>query len=259
MVQNGLKRLQMERGPLEAGKSVYGRDYPGTILGQCLDVNEKQESVLVFDVPDTSEDLGLNFQEQTIRLGKIEAIRNPLPTLTPSATLAPTDTPAPIATLAPTATLVPTATATQEPTLAPTDNSTMKPTKVPTKTPTLDSIGMDLRSALKVGDFTHKSSLDSSANGEVYVNSNGNVMIIIYDDRIGIGFSINASQSDMQQAWGVLMLTYPLSVSATISQEMSEHSQSGDLNFSGSVHGYDYRVGPSDDFSMIVVAISPLP
>lgn len=92
MLQNGLQKIKMERDLLEAGKSAYARDYPGTILGQCLDANEKKESVLVFDIPVTSEELSLNFQEQTIRLGKIEAIRNPLPTLTPTATVPPTVT-----------------------------------------------------------------------------------------------------------------------------------------------------------------------
>jgi len=108
MLQHGLQKIKMERGPLEAGKSAYARNYPGTILGQCFDANEKKESVLVFDIPATSEDLSLIFQEQTIRLGKIEAIRNPLPTLTQTATVTVTAT-----------TIVP-QTATFTPTLTPT-------------------------------------------------------------------------------------------------------------------------------------------
>ena len=114
MLQNGLQKIKMERDPLEAGKSAYARDYPGTILGQCLDANEKQESVPVFDIPATSEDLSLSFQEQTMRLGKIEAIRNPLPTLTPTATaiVPPTATFTP--TLTPNATVIPSVTSSQE-------------------------------------------------------------------------------------------------------------------------------------------------
>jgi hypothetical protein len=245
MLQNGLKRIQMERGQLEAGKSVYGRDYPGTIMGQCLDANEKQESVLVFDIPDTSEDLGLNFQEQTIRLGKIEAIRNPLPTLTPSATFAPTATEEP--TLAPTAT--PTAT------FAP----TMESSSVPTKAPTVANIGADLRNALKLNNFTRKPALDSVLDGEVYVNSNATITMVIYDSGFGMVMSVNASDEDMQQAWTVVGLTYPLSVLDTLSNELTEHAQTNDLYFDGYVDGYTYNVQPNTNLSAIIVVISPLP
>ncbi|MDD5371349.1 MAG: hypothetical protein PHQ40_19890 [Anaerolineaceae bacterium] len=108
MLQNGLQKIKMEREFLEAGKSAYSRDYPGTVLGQCLDANEKQESVLVFDIPATSEDLSLSFQKQTMRLGKIEAIRNPMPTLTPSATVIVPPTATFTPTLTPNATAIPT-------------------------------------------------------------------------------------------------------------------------------------------------------
>ncbi len=126
MLQNGLQKIKMERDLLEAGKDAYARDYPGTILGQCLDANEIQESVLVFDIPTTSEDLSMSFEKQTMRLGKIEAIRNPLPTLTPTATVI----------VPPTATFTPTQTpnATVIPTIAP--SKTTAPTPILQPTPT---------------------------------------------------------------------------------------------------------------------------
>ena len=121
-LQNKLQKIEMERAALEAGKSAYSRDYPGTILGQCLSANEKKESLLVFDIPDTSEELSLNFQDQKILLGKIEAIRNPLPTLTPTIT----------ATVAPTATF--TITFTPKPTVPPSETPKPKATATPLAT-----------------------------------------------------------------------------------------------------------------------------
>jgi hypothetical protein len=138
ILQNKLQKIEMERNALEAGKNAYLRDYPGTIIGQCLDANEKKESLLVFDIPATSEELSLNFQDQTILLGKIEAIQNPLPTLPPTVT----------PTVPPTVTVIPSVT--------PDLLATNTPLSTPTYTPSQEILSLnnslDMAALLNAGD-----------------------------------------------------------------------------------------------------------
>jgi len=76
--------------------SVYGLDYPGFILGQCLDYDDTVDSFLIFDVPVQSTDLWLGLDGAETRLGLVSALvqATPLPfvtvTVTPTGLLADT-------------------------------------------------------------------------------------------------------------------------------------------------------------------------
>lgn len=82
----GSTESSMDRSALEAAKNIYGRNYPGSILGQCIASKEKIRSILVFDVPYSNKDWSLLLVNQKIKLGDLELVFNPPPTATTTST-----------------------------------------------------------------------------------------------------------------------------------------------------------------------------
>ena len=92
---NGSNSIEMENSDLDAAKKKYSLDYPGAILGQCLGTGEREQSILVFDVPTSDKEWTIILQDQEVRIGKIDTIKNPPPTATPLPSYTPTITKTP--------------------------------------------------------------------------------------------------------------------------------------------------------------------
>jgi len=86
------KKIDMEYRALKAAQNKFSIDYPGGILGQCLGSDSTEKSVLVFDVPNSQNEWFINFQDKTVKIGKLDTIQNPPPTATPSPSPTPTIT-----------------------------------------------------------------------------------------------------------------------------------------------------------------------
>jgi hypothetical protein len=68
-IASGLDNYTMETKYLNAAKDKYQRDYPGSFFGQCVNQGDTANSLLVFDVPDTPNDLVLEMRDVAIKLG----------------------------------------------------------------------------------------------------------------------------------------------------------------------------------------------
>jgi SH3-like domain-containing protein len=92
---DGSTKIEMEYYGLDLAHEVYSLDYPGAILGQCVNNGEKEKSILVFDIPIIDNEWTVNIQGKSVQIGKTDTILNPPPTATPfpSTTPLPTSTP----------------------------------------------------------------------------------------------------------------------------------------------------------------------
>jgi len=73
-IASGLTTISMDTKYLNAAKAKYTRDYPGSLIGQCIKYNETALSLLVFEVADSNEDLYLEMRDKTVRLGKVATL-----------------------------------------------------------------------------------------------------------------------------------------------------------------------------------------
>ena len=73
-VSSGNTNIMMQNKQLSAAKDKYGRNYPGTVIGQCVSNESSELSMLVFDVPDNHHDLYLEMRDQKIRLGRASTL-----------------------------------------------------------------------------------------------------------------------------------------------------------------------------------------
>jgi len=123
VLTEGGEEYEMKRSDLSAAKSIYNLDYPGPWLGVCAggSKTETVQTYLVFDVPRNSQDLRLQYQNDSVRIGQISGMMKATPiayvtpTPEPTATRSPTVTRAPTLTRTPTLTSTPTTTPTPQP------------------------------------------------------------------------------------------------------------------------------------------------
>ncbi len=85
VLRDGAKQYTMSNEVADSTHSVYGLDYPGFILGQCLDYDKTVDSFLIFDVPIESTDLWLKLDNAEAQIGPMSALTQatPIPVVTP--------------------------------------------------------------------------------------------------------------------------------------------------------------------------------
>lgn len=132
VLRNGAQKYEMAREIVDAVKDIYHIDYPGFVLGQCLDYDRSADSYLVFDAPKDGNDLWLLLKDAEVQIGQMSNLSTVTPTTVVTPIPGPTDTPTP----APTPTPIDTPILSPTITSSPVAQSIATATDIPEATPT---------------------------------------------------------------------------------------------------------------------------